>query len=86
MLDEGGSLDAYLETLEHLRPLVSEAEHIVPGHGPVLDSERAIAVLGEDCAYLRSLYADGSAAELPRGRRTKAQHVIHQANLTRAGC
>ncbi len=30
----GGSIDAYLATLERLRPLVSGAAHVVPGHGP----------------------------------------------------
>ncbi len=44
----GGSVDAYLETLERLRPLVVAAEHVVPGHGPVLDSKLATAVLEED--------------------------------------
>jgi glyoxylase-like metal-dependent hydrolase (beta-lactamase superfamily II) len=85
VLGEGGSIDAYLETLERLRALISESEHIVPGHGPVLDSEHAMAVLEEDRAYLRSLHTDQSAAELPRGRRTGAQHVIHRANVARVG-
>jgi glyoxylase-like metal-dependent hydrolase (beta-lactamase superfamily II) len=83
ILGDGGSIDVYLETLERLCPLISESEHIVPGHGPVLDSEHAIAVLEEDRAYLRSLHADMSTTELPRGRRTKAQRVIHEANLAR---
>ncbi|MGC2374168.1 MAG: MBL fold metallo-hydrolase [Solirubrobacteraceae bacterium] len=84
VLGEGSSTDAYLATLERLRPLVLQAEHVVPGHGPALDSLRAMAVLEEDYAYLRSLYADASMAELPPGRRTKAQRVIHEANLVRA--
>ncbi len=33
----GGTLDAYRATLERLRPLTRTAEHVVPGHGPVLD-------------------------------------------------
>jgi glyoxylase-like metal-dependent hydrolase (beta-lactamase superfamily II) len=40
-----GSPAAYLATLERLRPLIESAEHIVPGHGPVLDGERALEVL-----------------------------------------
>jgi glyoxylase-like metal-dependent hydrolase (beta-lactamase superfamily II) len=83
VLGEGGSLDAYLATLERLRPLVAGAEHVVPGHGPVLDSERALAILEEDVAYLSALREVGAAAELPEGRRTKAQRRIHSENLDR---
>lgn len=50
-LGEGEAmLDAYLATLQRLRPLVEAAEHIVPGHGPVLDRPTALRVLGEDVA------------------------------------
>jgi glyoxylase-like metal-dependent hydrolase (beta-lactamase superfamily II) len=82
MLGDGGSVDAYLQTLERLRPLVLSAEHVVPGHGPVLDPKRAAAVLEEDLAYLCALRASG-AADLPDGRRTKAQRRIHSENLDR---
>jgi glyoxylase-like metal-dependent hydrolase (beta-lactamase superfamily II) len=51
-LNDGGDRDAYLATLERLRPLVASAEHIVPGHGPVLDSQRALQVLEENVAVL----------------------------------
>jgi glyoxylase-like metal-dependent hydrolase (beta-lactamase superfamily II) len=51
-LNDGGDLDAYLATLERLRPLLASAEHVVPGHGPVLDSERALEVLEENIASL----------------------------------
>jgi glyoxylase-like metal-dependent hydrolase (beta-lactamase superfamily II) len=54
-LGEGSSVAAYLATLERLRPLVASAEHIVPGHGPVLDSERAGEVLEEHVASLTQL-------------------------------
>ncbi|HEY5192302.1 MAG TPA: MBL fold metallo-hydrolase [Solirubrobacteraceae bacterium] len=84
VLGEGGSIDAYLATLERLRPLLSAAEHVVPGHGPVLDSERASAILDEDVAYLRALGESGAGAELPDGRRTKAQRAIHTENVARA--
>jgi glyoxylase-like metal-dependent hydrolase (beta-lactamase superfamily II) len=46
------STDAYRETLERLRPLVESAEHVVPGHGPILGSERALEVLEESLASL----------------------------------
>jgi glyoxylase-like metal-dependent hydrolase (beta-lactamase superfamily II) len=51
-LGEGSSVATYLATLERLRPLVASAEHIVPGHGPVMDSERALGVLEENVAFL----------------------------------
>ncbi len=84
LLGDGGSIDAYLATLERLRSLVSPAEHVVPGHGPVLDSKRALTILEEDVAYLSALRARGAAAELPNGRRDKAQRAIHAANVDRA--
>jgi glyoxylase-like metal-dependent hydrolase (beta-lactamase superfamily II) len=74
-------VDTYLATLERLRPLVARAEHVVPGHGPVLDARRGLAVLGEDAAYLQALGERGSAAELPRGRRSRAQRELHAANV-----
>src|SRR5688500_14255299 len=43
VLSPGGSLDAYLATLGHLRELVGRASAVVPGHGPVMDSARAQA-------------------------------------------
>ncbi len=51
-VEDGGDLDAYLATLERLRVLVAEANHVVPGHGPVLDRERAAATLEHDLALL----------------------------------
>lgn len=86
VLGEGGSIDAYSTTLERLRPLVSSAEHVVPGHGPVLDRARALRVLEEDVAYLADLRERGAAAKLPDRRSTKAQRVLHQANVARAEC
>jgi glyoxylase-like metal-dependent hydrolase (beta-lactamase superfamily II) len=77
----GEGIDAYLATLERLRPLVGRAEHVVPGHGPVLESERASSVLDEDAAYLQALLERGTAAELPPGRRSGAQRELHAANV-----
>ena len=51
-LNDGGNREAYLATLERLRPLLASAEHIVPGHGPVLNAERALGVLEENVASL----------------------------------
>jgi glyoxylase-like metal-dependent hydrolase (beta-lactamase superfamily II) len=85
-LAEGeGMIAAYLATLERLAPIVADAEHVVPGHGPVLDRARALAVLDEDRAYLNALGERGEEAELPPGRRSKAQRELHAQNVARVG-
>ncbi len=78
-LSESGSREAYLETLDRLEPLVEAAEHVVPGHGAVLDAVRAAAILREDREYLQGL----PDSKLPLARRTGAQKKIHAENLTR---
>jgi len=85
MISAGGSLPAYLATLRRLEPLVEEAEHVVPGHGSVLDSARAAAILREDRAYLEALGERGADAPLPLARRSGEQKRIHEANAARAG-
>jgi glyoxylase-like metal-dependent hydrolase (beta-lactamase superfamily II) len=77
MLSPSGSRDAYLATLERLRPLVEQAQWVIPGHGPPIDGARAGAVLDEDVRYLTDW-------ELPPGRRTAAQREIHELNRERA--
>jgi glyoxylase-like metal-dependent hydrolase (beta-lactamase superfamily II) len=79
-LAERELLDAYLATLERLRPLVGQAERVVPGHGPALERAAAEAVLEQDVAYLRELRQRGAAAELPPGRRSGEQRRLHDAN------
>jgi glyoxylase-like metal-dependent hydrolase (beta-lactamase superfamily II) len=81
MLSPGGSLDAYLATLARLRPLVEQAETVVPGHGAPLDAARAGAILRADVAYLEALRRDGADAPLPLARRTAAQRGIHARNV-----
>lgn len=75
-LSPGGSRDAYLATLRRLQPLVEQADHVVPGHGAVLDPARALAILREDVAYLEGL----PDSPLPLARRTGAQRKIHESN------
>jgi glyoxylase-like metal-dependent hydrolase (beta-lactamase superfamily II) len=84
-LSAGGHLDAYLTTLERLRGLMERVERIVPGHGPVLECDRARTVLDEDVAYLQALVTVGVEAELPEGRRGAAQRRLHLENVTAAG-
>jgi glyoxylase-like metal-dependent hydrolase (beta-lactamase superfamily II) len=76
----GDMLDAYLATLDRLRPLVTAAEHVVPGHGPVIDGAAALRVLDEDVAYLNGLRERGAEAELPPQRRAKVQRERHRQN------
>ncbi len=80
-LNDSGGLDAYVSTLERLRPLLEGVEHVVPGHGPVLPGARALSVLEEDLLYLRSLNGSPASAELPPGRRSKKQRELHAANI-----
>jgi len=81
VLNDGGDVSAYLATLERLRALIPRSEHIVPGHGPVLIRDRALALLDEDVTYLRGLAERGAAAELPAGRRGAQQRLLHSHNL-----
>lgn len=77
----GGGVGAYVATLGRLRPLLAAAEHVVPGHGPVLDAEAAARVLEEDLAYLEALRELGARAELPPGRRSREQRRLHDGNV-----
>jgi glyoxylase-like metal-dependent hydrolase (beta-lactamase superfamily II) len=82
-ISAGGSVSAYQATLDRLEPLVERAEHVVPGHGAVLDSERAAAILREDRAYLAALLDRGAGAPLPLTRRNGAMKKIHAENVAR---
>jgi glyoxylase-like metal-dependent hydrolase (beta-lactamase superfamily II) len=77
-LSESGSRDAYLATLERLRPLVAQARWVVPGHGAPVEADRAAAILDEDVRYLTDW-------ELPASRRTAAQREVDKANREQAG-
>ncbi|HEX5225046.1 MAG TPA: MBL fold metallo-hydrolase [Solirubrobacteraceae bacterium] len=77
----GGDLDGYRETLERLRGLVGRCEHVVPGHGPVLTSARALEVLEQDLVYLQALSSEGHDAKLPRVQRSAEQRRMHAQNV-----
>jgi glyoxylase-like metal-dependent hydrolase (beta-lactamase superfamily II) len=83
-LAPGGGRSAYLATLERLRPLVERAEHVVPGHGPILDSSGALAILEQDLAYLGELGEVGAEAALPPARRSPEQRRLHRKNALAA--
>ena len=53
--------ELYRKTLERLRPLVAEAEVVVPGHGAPMRREDALRILEEDVLYL-------DAGTAPAGR------------------
>ena len=78
----GGAAE-YEATLTRLEALVGACEHVVPGHGPVLDRARAQRVLGEDRAYLADLRARAAAASLPPRRRSREQRRLHALNAER---
>jgi glyoxylase-like metal-dependent hydrolase (beta-lactamase superfamily II) len=82
-LSPNGSASAYLATLDRLEPLVERAAHVVPGHGGVLDSARAGAILREDRAYLSALVERGADAPLPLARRNAAMRKMHAENVER---
>ena len=81
MISGGGSLSAYLATLERLEPVVEQAAHVVPGHGGAIEGTRAAAILREDVMYLAALRDRGEDAPLPLARRNGAQKAIHTANV-----
>jgi glyoxylase-like metal-dependent hydrolase (beta-lactamase superfamily II) len=81
VLGDGGNVDRYLATLERLRALIPRVAHIVPGHGPLLDADRALALAEEDARYLRALAERRAHAELPPGRRSALQRQLHSANV-----
>jgi glyoxylase-like metal-dependent hydrolase (beta-lactamase superfamily II) len=69
VLGSGGEAAAYAETLERLSPLVERSRHIVPGHGRVLDRERALEMLETDLADARGGGPSG-ATRLRRSSRS----------------
>lgn len=82
-ISDGGSVTAYLATLELLESLLERVDNVVPGHGGPIERDRALEILGEDREYLRALTRDGEQAPLPAGRRTATQRKIHAENATR---
>jgi glyoxylase-like metal-dependent hydrolase (beta-lactamase superfamily II) len=84
LLSAAGSLAGYRETLERLRPLVEQADTVVPGHGSPCDARQALRRLEADVAYLEGLPAGDPDQRLPAGRDTPRQREIHKANMKRA--
>ena len=82
-ISPGGTPEAYQETLDRLQGLVAQAEWVVPGHGGPISGERALAVLGEDRAYLDALMRDHDEVALPDGRRDAVQRRLHAENVSR---
>ena len=85
LLSAAGSLPAYRDTLERLRPLVGAVATVVPGHGSPCDARTALRRMDEDLAYLDGLPAGDPNQRLPAGRDTPRQREIHKANLKRHG-
>lgn len=84
-ISPSGSVPAYLETLEKLRPCLELVETVVPGHGYPCSAARALEVLYEDRAYLEALTEPGANIVLPPGRDDEEQYrVHHEMNFPRA--
>ncbi len=84
-LNAGDLIEEYLETLERLRGLLGRVEQVVPGHGPCMRSEQAIAICEQDIAYLQELRERGTDARLPQERRSRSQRALHEQNLAQLG-
>jgi glyoxylase-like metal-dependent hydrolase (beta-lactamase superfamily II) len=80
VLHRPDELDAYLETLALLRGLLARVEHVVSGHGPTSERDRALELLEQDAAYVEAV-RDGVPAGLPGGRNDAGQRRLHARNL-----
>ena len=82
LVSAAGSPDGYAATLERLEPLIRAAEEVVPGHGPPLTRDRALALLESDLRYVTAIREGGPQL---RGPWTERQGEIHKANLRKHG-
>ncbi len=78
-------LGDYRSTLARLSPLVEAAETVVPGHGAPHGRDGALRILDEDVGYLDALERGEEKPALPKGRDTREQRKLHEANLERLG-
>ena len=76
--DHDGSRSQYRATLDVLKPLVDQADWVIPGHGGPIDGDRALAIWREDVAYV-DRYA------LPIARSGARQKQLHAANRAASG-
>lgn len=71
--EHDGSRSQYRATLDVLKPLVDQADWVIPGHGGPIDGTRALAIWREDVAYVDRL-------ALPIARRGPRQEALDAAN------
>jgi glyoxylase-like metal-dependent hydrolase (beta-lactamase superfamily II) len=76
--DHEGSRSEYRATLDVLKPLVDQADWVIPGHGGPIDGQRAAAIWREDVAYVAN-YA------MPLARSGAAQKALHAKNQAASG-
>ena len=74
MLSEGGSVAAYLATLNRLEPLVEQADHVVPGPRRADRRQRGA---GDPARGPRLPRGAPGRARCRSARRTGAQRAIH---------
>ncbi len=84
---------AYRASLERLIELVRDAEIVIPGHGPQLIPEEALAIARADVTYLDGLLGAAAARsrdlalslELPRATDVVGMRAHHLENLDAVG-
>lgn len=78
-------LTAYQATLRRLIELLaSEVREVIPGHGPRLRRDEAIAIARDDLEYLQRLEAGGGEEiELPRAAEVVGMREQHRANCAK---
>ncbi len=78
-------LVAYRTTLVRLIDIISREVHeVIPGHGPRLTRDEALAVGRADLAYIDQLIGDGEA-ELPRATDVVGMLDHHRVNVSKRG-
>lgn len=83
-------LDAYRRTLTRLLDIVRDVREVIPGHGPRLTADDAVAIAVADLAYLDRLSDAGGPdaalrAELPRAADVVGMREHHRDNCAKLG-
>lgn len=74
--------EAYRATLARLVDQIYEVNEVIPGHGPRLTQQQALAIARADLEYLERLASDGDAP-LPRAADVVGMHDHHLENIAK---